>query len=132
MSPQPVNVQMILETNVMKDLDTSIPCPLFHWDMILEACNLCLISAGSVTFFQVTKLYSLSDSAKSLPYLRATIPSPITVELLSYCFFFYEKIIFYFIFFRLDAGRDWGQEEKGTTEDEMAGWHHQFDGHKFG
>ena len=29
-----------------------------------------------------------------------------------------------------DAGRDWGQEEKGTTEDEMAGWHHQFDGHE--
>ena len=25
---------------------------------------------------------------------------------------------------RPDAGRDWGQEEKGTTEDEMAGWHH--------
>ena len=25
----------------------------------------------------------------------------------------------------LDAGRDWGQEEKGMTEDEMAGWHHQ-------
>ena len=31
-----------------------------------------------------------------------------------------------------DAGRDWGQEEKGTTEDEMAGWHHQLDGHDFG
>ena len=30
-----------------------------------------------------------------------------------------------------DAGRDWWQEEKGTTEDEMAGWHHQLDGHKF-
>ena len=30
-----------------------------------------------------------------------------------------------------DTGRDWGQEEKGTTEDEMAGWHHQLDGHKF-
>ena len=27
-----------------------------------------------------------------------------------------------------DAGRDWGQEEKGMTEDEMAGWHHQLDG----
>ena len=27
-----------------------------------------------------------------------------------------------------DAGRDWGQEKKGTTEDEMAGWHHWFDG----
>ena len=30
-----------------------------------------------------------------------------------------------------DAGRDWGQEEKGTTEDEMAGWHHRHDGHEF-
>ena len=30
-----------------------------------------------------------------------------------------------------DAGRDWGQEEKGTTEDEVAGWHHQLDGHEF-
>ena len=30
-----------------------------------------------------------------------------------------------------DAGRDWGQEEKGTTEDEMAGWHHRLDGHVF-
>ena len=30
-----------------------------------------------------------------------------------------------------DAGRHWGQEEKGTTEDEMAGWHHQLDGHEF-
>ena len=27
-----------------------------------------------------------------------------------------------------DAGRDWGQDEKGTTEDEMSGWHHWFDG----
>ena len=26
-----------------------------------------------------------------------------------------------------DAGRDWGQEEKGMTEDEMAGWHHRLD-----
>ena len=31
-----------------------------------------------------------------------------------------------------DAGRDSGQEEKGTTEDEMAGWHHRLDGHGFG
>ena len=30
-----------------------------------------------------------------------------------------------------DAGRDWGQEEKGTTEDEMDGWHHQLDGREF-
>ena len=31
-----------------------------------------------------------------------------------------------------DAGRDWGQEEKGTTEDEMVGWHHWLNGHEFG
>ena len=30
------------------------------------------------------------------------------------------------------AGRDCGQEEKGMTEDEMAGWHHRLDGHEFG
>ena len=30
-----------------------------------------------------------------------------------------------------DAGRDWGQEEKGTTGDEMVGWHHWLDGHEF-
>ena len=31
-----------------------------------------------------------------------------------------------------DAGKDWGQEEKGTTEDEMVGWYHQLNGHGFG
>ena len=31
-----------------------------------------------------------------------------------------------------DAGKDWRQEEKGTTEDKMVGWHHQLDGHGFG
>ena len=30
-----------------------------------------------------------------------------------------------------DAGRDWGQEEKGTIKDEMAGWHHRLNGHEF-
>ena len=33
---------------------------------------------------------------------------------------------------KIDAGRDWGQEEKGTTEDEMVGWHHQLNGQGFG
>ena len=32
---------------------------------------------------------------------------------------------------KTDARRDWGQEEKRTTEDEMAGWHHRLDGHEF-
>ena len=31
----------------------------------------------------------------------------------------------------LDAGKDWGQEEKGTTEDKVLGWHHELNGHEF-
>ena len=30
-----------------------------------------------------------------------------------------------------DAGKDWGQDEKGVTEDEIIGWHHQLNGHEF-
>ena len=30
-----------------------------------------------------------------------------------------------------DSGKDWKQEEKGTTEDEMVGWHHRLNGHEF-
>jgi len=33
---------------------------------------------------------------------------------------------------RPDAGKDWGREEKGTSEDEMVGWHHWLSGHGFG
>ena len=32
---------------------------------------------------------------------------------------------------KTNAGRNWGQEEKGLTEDELAGWHHQLHGHEF-
>ena len=32
---------------------------------------------------------------------------------------------------KTDSGRDWGQEEKGTTEDEMVGWHHRLNGREF-
>ena len=38
----------------------------------------------------------------------------------------------WFIWKDPDAGKDWGQEEKWTTEDEMAGWHHLLNGHEFG
>ena len=31
----------------------------------------------------------------------------------------------------INVGKDWGQEEKGATEDEMGGWHHRLNGHKF-
>ena len=32
---------------------------------------------------------------------------------------------------KTDAGKDWGQEEKGMTDDEIAGWHHRLDGCEF-
>ena len=38
----------------------------------------------------------------------------------------------WFIWKDADAGKDWRQEEKGMTEDEMAGWHHRHNGHGFG
>ena len=38
----------------------------------------------------------------------------------------------WFIWKDPDAGKDWGQEEKGTTENEMVGWHHRRNGHAFG
>ena len=42
-----------------------------------------------------------------------------------------QSLEFGYLMWRVDshAGRDWGQEEEGTTEDEMAGWHHWLDGH---
>ena len=59
--------------------------------------------------------------------------------LLCYCQFILLCLLLIFIYVFLcwigedsDAGRDWGQEEKGMTEDEMAGWHHQLDGREFG
>ena len=38
----------------------------------------------------------------------------------------------WFIWKDPDVGENWGQEQKRTTEDEMAGWHHQLNGHEFG
>ena len=54
--------------------------------------------------------------------------SAINVCLFNNDMFWYESLCVnlfgIFIFFGNDAGRDWGQKEKGMTEDEMAGWHH--------
>ena len=46
--------------------------------------------------------------------------------------YFYFSVFLSFIEKDSDAGRDWGQEKKGMTEDEMAGWHHRLDGQEFG
>ena len=46
--------------------------------------------------------------------------------------FYCELYLFIIQFLDPDAGKNWGQEEKGTTEDEMVGWHHWLNGYGFG
>jgi len=68
------------------------------------------------------------------PLHRAKIDSKCWVPGLSYFYCFETPVLWpphaksWLIGKDSDAGRDWGQEEKGTTEDEMAGWHHWLDG----
>ena len=44
------------------------------------------------------------------------------------CILIHIHIVYLSLYIDFDAGRDWGQEDKETTEDEMAGWHHWLDG----
>ena len=55
-----------------------------------------------------------------------TYPGSSFLSILSFCLF-KARILKWFA--DPDVGRDWGQNEKGTTKDEMAGWHHWLDGH---
>ena len=48
-----------------------------------------------------------------------------------WCWSWSSKTLSYLIGKDLDAGKDWGQEKKGATEDEMVGWHHWLNGHEF-
>ena len=89
----------------------------------------------------------MSNSAykKCLPYEQTLGPnyhventqSPIWQHIASENSYVYKVWLQLFVSFDTigkdpDAGRDWGQEEKGTTEDEMAGWYHRLDAHEFG
>ena len=47
------------------------------------------------------------------------------------CTFFFCILFHHGLSQDIDAGRDWGQEETGMTEDEIAGWHHGLDGREF-
>ena len=68
-----------------------------------------------------------SDSCPLNQWCHATISSsiPSSPSALS---LFHHQGLFQWVGKDSDAGRDWGQEKKGTTEDEMAGWHHWLDG----
>ena len=63
------------------------------------------------------KLKKVGKTTVPFRYDLNQIPYNYTVEMTN-------RFKGYHLIDRADAGRDWGQEEKGTTEDEMAGWHH--------
>ena len=62
--------------------------------------------------------------------------SIINIHLWMYSFVYFKLLILYakswLIWKDPDAGKDWEQEEKGTAENEMVGWHHRLHGHEFG
>ena len=67
--------------------------------------------------------FSSSSSSRKQKKTNIQNATFICCLMLFFCFFFFSLTLC-----KTDAGRDWGQEEKGTTEDEMAGWHHWLDG----
>ena len=77
-------------------------------------------------------LHILHWQVGSFPLLLPKKPNgPYSLVNLAYLIWLYSvlvKIMALLIGKDSDSGRDWGQEEKGTTEDEMAGWHHWLDG----
>ena len=78
------------------------------------------LSGTGLWYFKKGKQVSLLFCSKI--HKLICISLNISTEYLGQCWFFGKDP---------DAGRDWGQEEKGTTEDEMAGWHHRLNGHEF-
>ena len=80
----------------------------------------------SCTYLSVSSIWALSCVLTSLMSVRRASDFPIWSLFLTCCLSPHAKN--WLIGKDSDAGRDWGQEEKGTTEDEMAGWHHWLDG----
>ena len=67
-------------------------------------------------------------------HVTQNIRNMVLPKTLARAFIYYKPHYFFLLSFYLYlniTGRDWGQEENGTTEDEMAGWHHRLDGHEF-
>ena len=73
-------------------------------------------------------------SGATLPRPSASARAPIFLVLLYSCQFLCLCLLVCFMYLGvpiLSSGKDWGHEEKGVTEDEMAGWHHRLNGHEF-
>ena len=83
------------------------------------------VNAAQTWYLKTTEMCAFTvlgaRSSKSR-HLYGHAPSKSLRENPSLLLFFFFN--FYLFLKDSDAGRDWGQEEKGTTEDEMAGWHH--------
>ena len=79
-------------------------------------------------------LESSSDSKEIPPSIQKEISPEYSLEGLMLKLklqYFYHLILRTDSLEKTDAGKDWRQEEKGTTEDEMAGWHHWLNGQEF-
>ena len=88
--------------------------------MLLPHGMTCSLYNSRLFFREVLGIHSSQiNSASSLYYTSLPLPWPLDAES-------------WLIWKDPDAGKDGGQEEKGTTEDEMVGWHHWHNGHGFG
>ena len=76
-------------------------------------------------------LMSFTKFSRSLINFYASNMTNTSNEHNGHCFCKYLQHTSWLIGKDCDVGRDWGQEEEGTTEDEMAGWQHRLDGHEF-
>ena len=77
------------------------------------------INSLALNFFIVQLSHPYMTTGKIIALIRRTFVS----KVMSLLFNMLSRLVI-LIGKDSDAGRDWGQEEKGTTEDEMAGWHH--------
>ena len=84
----------------------------------------------SLSYVVILYFYQQYESSRC----STTLPTLCVINLFNFCLSCVCILVSYcgFSLYISDAGGDWGQEEKGTTEDEMAGWHHWLDGRESG
>ena len=93
-----------------------LPLPQSPKDCSIHLCLFCCLAYRVVVTIFLNSIIFLSFS-----YLFIVV----LLNLIN-CYWNYLKD-----FWKVLAGKDWGQEEKGTTKDEMVGWHHRLDRHEF-
>ena len=130
-------------TNLLKTYQLKTIAIFFIWSWFCHSAN--ALQAQLIGFNGITEVYVLKNWCFWTVVLEKTLESPLDCKEVQPVHFKGDQ--FWVFFGRTgaeaetpvlwpphvkswligkdsDAGRDWGQEEKGTTEDEMAGWHH--------